>query len=173
MAGLCAAIIFIGISLFRINLPAVVGKPFIHFGNTFAVVGTLILGGRYGSGAAMIGLGLFDILNGYAATAWLTIIEALVLCLVVAGVFRVVQYRPGQIKKLYLVSAAAGLIKLVTSWMTGIVESMMVGTNFFVAAVNSFLSLPATAINSVATFILVPIVYIALEKTILRRVHLN
>ncbi|MBA1393350.1 hypothetical protein EQ500_05650, partial [Lactobacillus sp. XV13L] len=47
-AGLCAAIIFIGVSLFRINLPAVVGRPFIHFGNTFAVIAVLILGFRYG-----------------------------------------------------------------------------------------------------------------------------
>ena len=43
LAGLCAAIIFIGISLFRIYLPAVVGRPFIHFVNYFEVIAVLIL----------------------------------------------------------------------------------------------------------------------------------
>lgn len=172
-AGLCAAIIFIGISLFRINLPAVVGRPFIHFGNTFAVVTVLVLGFRYGAAAAMIGLGLFDVLNGYAATAWITVLEALVLSALVAQTFHWLHYHPGQLAKLYLVSLAAGLIKIVTSWVAGVIESLMVGTQLPVACVNSFLSLPAAVINSAATFLLVPLIYLALEKTILKRIHLR
>ena len=36
--GLFAAIIFIGISLLRIPIPAMVGRPFIHFGNPLMVL---------------------------------------------------------------------------------------------------------------------------------------
>lgn len=175
LAGLCAAIIFIGISLFRINLPAVVGRPFIHFGNTFAVIAVMILGFKYGACAAVLGLGLFDILNGYAATSWITMLEAVILAAVTALVFRAVHYQNnqvGKVGKLYLVSLAAGLIKLVTSWLAGVIESLMVGTHLSVAVINAFLSLPAAAINAGATFIIVPLIYLALEKTILKRMRL-
>lgn len=67
--GLFAAIIFIGISVLRIPLPAIVGRPFIHFGNILTVLAVMLLGFGYGAAAGAIGLGLFDILNGYAATA--------------------------------------------------------------------------------------------------------
>lgn len=171
-AGLCAAIIFIGISLFRINLPAIVGRPFIHFGNTFAVISVMILGFKYGASAAVIGLGLFDVLNGYAATAWITVIEAVILAAVTAVVFQAVHYHSGQLYKLYLVSLAAGLIKIVTSWLAGVIESVMVGVQLPVAVVNAFLSLPAAVINSLATFLVVPLIYVALQKTVLKRIRL-
>lgn len=170
--GLCAAIIFIGISIFRISVPAIVGRPFIHFGNTFAVISVMILGFRAGAAASVIGLGMFDILNGYAATSWITMLEAVALAAVTAAVFKAVDYHEGQMGKLYLVSFSAGLIKLFTSWLAGLTESLMVGTQFKVAAVNAFLSLPAAAINSIATFIIVPLIYIALEKTVLKKVRL-
>lgn len=171
-AGLCAAIIFIGISLFRINLPAVVGRPFIHFGNTFAVIAVMILGFKYGACSAVLGLGLFDILNGYAATSWITILEAVILAAVTSLVFHFTHYQSNQVGKLYLVSLAAGLIKLLTSWLAGVIESLMLGTHLSVALINAFFSLPAAAINSGATFILVPLIYLALEKTILKRMRL-
>lgn len=47
--GLFAAIIFIGISLLRIPIPALVGRPFIHFGNSLTVLAILFLGGRNGA----------------------------------------------------------------------------------------------------------------------------
>ena len=70
MTGLFAAMIYIGIWVLRIPLPAVVGRPFIHFGNTLTAVAILYLGFRNGALAGIIGLGGFDILNGYAATSW-------------------------------------------------------------------------------------------------------
>ena len=73
--GLFAAIIYIGISLLRIPIPAMVGRPFIHFGNPLMVLAILFLGGRLGGFAAVVGLGGFDLLNGYAATSWLTALE--------------------------------------------------------------------------------------------------
>ena len=41
LAGLFAAIIFIGISVLRIPLPAIVGRPFIHFGNILTVLAVM------------------------------------------------------------------------------------------------------------------------------------
>ena len=57
---------------------SMVGRPFIHFGNTLTAVAILYLGYRNGMIAGIIGLGGFDLLNGYAATSWLTMLEVVV-----------------------------------------------------------------------------------------------
>lgn len=158
-AGLFAAIIFIGISVIRIPLPAVVGRPFIHFGNILTVVAVMFLGFGYGAAAGAIGLGLFDMLNGYAATAWLTVIEAIILAAMVSWSYRSVGNTEDQLVKLYWVSLVAGLTKIVTSWLTGVIEQVVVGTTLQVAMIGSLTSLLAATINSVACFILVPLIY--------------
>lgn len=159
LAGLFAAIIFIGISVIRIPLPAIVGRPFIHFGNILTVIAVMLLGFGYGAAAGAIGLGLFDILNGYAATSWLTVIEAIILAAMVSLSFKAVGYTENQFSKLYVVSFVAGLTKIITSWCTGVIEALMVGTSLNVAMIGSFTSLLAATINSVACFILVPLIY--------------
>ena len=104
LAGLFAAIIFIGISVLRIPLPAIVGRPFIHFGNILTVLAVMLLGFGYGATAGAVGLGLFDILNGYAATSWLTIIEAIILAAMVNLSFKSIGYREDRIGRLDWVS---------------------------------------------------------------------
>lgn len=89
MTGLFAAIIYIGIWVLRIPVPAMVGRPFIHFGNTLTAVAILLLGYRNGMLAGIIGLGGFDILNGYAATSWLTMLEVVVVASVLSALLRV------------------------------------------------------------------------------------
>ncbi|WP_179396061.1 ECF transporter S component [Lacticaseibacillus absianus] len=166
--GLFAAIIFIGISLLRIPLPALVGRPFIHFGNPLMILAIVFLGGGYGFAAGAIGLGGFDLLNGYAATSWLTVLEVAVMALVISQAMRAlrVSAHPGRIAAIGVIG---GLTKLVTSYLVGIVEALMVGTKFGVAIVAAFLSLPATAINSLATAIIVPVLYLALRPVFTRR----
>ncbi len=146
----------------RIPIPAMVGRPFIHFGNPLMVLAILFLGGRLGGFAAVVGLGGFDLLNGYAATSWLTALEAIVMAIVVSALVKAFKH---QDKPQYIITIAivAGLTKIVTSYLTGIVEALMVGTILKTAVVGAFLSLPATVINSIATAIIVPILYFMLR----------
>lgn len=169
--GLFAAIIYIGIWVLRIPVPAMVGRPFIHFGNTLTAVAILYLGYRNGMIAGIIGLGGFDLLNGYAATSWLTALEVIVIALVVNTGFNLFQ-RDDRASHIVILGIVAGLMKIVTTYAVSIVEALMVGTSFKVALINSFLSLPATVINSISTAILVPILYFALRgslQTVRRR----
>ena len=71
--SLFAALIYLGVSIFRIQMPFT--TQFVHFGNALVVVGCLLFGTKQGAIAATIGLGIFDILNGYAAVVWETILE--------------------------------------------------------------------------------------------------
>ena len=81
--SLYAALIFISVQFLRIPL----GAQFVHFGNALVVVAVLLYGSRLGALVAAIGLGLFDVLNGYAAEVWITILESLIVCLVLHFVF--------------------------------------------------------------------------------------
>ncbi|KRM86313.1 ECF transporter S component [Liquorilactobacillus vini] len=163
LTGLFAAIIYLGIFILRIPIPALVGRPFINFGNTLAALAILFLGFRNGALAGIIGLGGFDILNGYAATSWLTMLEVLVVAVVIEGIYRVFHYQDSK-KYIIMIAIAAGATKIVTSYCVSIVEALMVGTAFKTALVASFLSLPATVINSISTAICVPILYFLAKK---------
>ncbi|MFC6170535.1 ECF transporter S component [Loigolactobacillus jiayinensis] len=163
--GLFAAIIFIGISLLRIPIPAMVGRPFIHFGNPLMVLAILFLGGRNGAFAGIIGLGGFDLLNGYAATSWLTALEVIVMAVVISTGFKLFRH-DDRVSHIVILAIVAGVTKIITSYAVSIVEALMVGTTFKVALINSFLSLPATVINSISTAIIVPILYFALRGSL-------
>ena len=127
MTGLFAAMIYIGIWVLRIPLPAVVGRPFIHFGNTLTAVAILYLGFRNGALAGIIGLGGFDILNGYAATSWLTMLEVVVVAAILSAVYKGHEVQRQQEEHHYL-AVIAGVTKIFTSYATMVVAALMAGT---------------------------------------------
>ena len=163
LTGLFAAIIYIGIWVLRIPIPAMVGRPFIHFGNTLTAVAILTLGLRNGMLAGIIGLGGFDILNGYAATSWLTMLEVVIVALVISWLFKAFNYQDSR-RNIIILAIVAGVTKIFTSYCTSIVEALMAGTVFKVALVASFFSLPATVINSISTAICTPLLYFFLKR---------
>ena len=65
MTAFFAAVIFLGIQSFRIPLPAAVGTPFLHFGHIFVMLSIVCLGGKRSAVSGVLGLIIFDILNGY------------------------------------------------------------------------------------------------------------
>jgi uncharacterized membrane protein len=54
---------------FKIPIPSPVGKPFLHMGNMFVILAALLFNGVIGGASGSIGMGLFDILNGYASSS--------------------------------------------------------------------------------------------------------
>lgn len=163
LTGLFAAMIYIGIWALRIPVPAMVGRPFIHFGNTLTAVAILFLGFRNGMIAGIIGLGGFDILNGYAATSWLTMLEVVVIATVITLVYKAFHYQDSK-RNIIIIAIVAGATKILTTYCVSIVEALMVGTSLKVAYVAAFVSLPATVINSISTAICTPILYFAFKN---------
>ena len=75
-------------------------------------------------------------------------------------------------KNIIILGIIAGITKIFTTYCVSIVEALMVGTSLNVALVSSFVSLPATIINSISTAICTPILYFAVRdgaRRILRR----
>ena len=81
--SLYAALIIVSVQFIRIPF----GPQFVHMGNALVVIAVLIFGARKGALVATVGLGLFDIFNGYAAEVWITILESLIVCYVLYLVF--------------------------------------------------------------------------------------
>lgn len=171
LTGLFAAITFLGVQVFRIPLPAAVGAPFIHFGNALVVLSVLLLGFKYGAAAGAIGLGIFDLLNGYASFAVFTMIEAVIVAAVVATIFRLFNHDDSKFYVILLIAIAAGIIKIIESYVQGVIVSLIAGTTLQVASIASFVSLYATVINSISTVILVSLLYYPLKKIMLKNSH--
>ncbi|WP_056986472.1 ECF transporter S component, partial [Pediococcus damnosus] len=167
--ALFAAIIFIGISVFQIPIPAMIGRPFVHFGNALTALAIMFLGFGYGSLAGAIGLGLFDVTHGYASTAYLTIIEVIIVAAVVTLVFRLFRRDDTQKWHIAVVAFAAGFTKLFTSFGNSVIEGVAYeGMQLHAAVVGALASEPATIVNSITTFVLVIILYYPLKKILVR-----
>ncbi|AUJ30389.1 MAG: ECF transporter S component [Liquorilactobacillus hordei] len=166
LVGLFAAITYLGIQFFRIPLPAAVGAPFIHFGNSLVVLAVLFLGFSKGAIAGSIGLGIFDVLNGYAAEAPIIIIEVFVVALVVTQSFKLLKFNDNKLLNITLIAVAAGITKIILSFVEGVVKLVLGGSGFGAAVTSSILSLPATAINSISTVIIVSLLYIPVKKAL-------
>lgn len=94
-----AAITFLGIQIFRVPLPAVVGTPFVHFGHIFVVMGVLLMGGKRGAVSGTLGLVIFDILNGYLQDVPQVFLETIIKCLLIGALFAVLKNRAGGDRK--------------------------------------------------------------------------
>ena len=112
------------------------------------MVATLIYGVRKGALVATVGLGVFDILNGYASVVWITILEALPKC---RG-------------KLVIVGFAAALTKIVLNLfkctLIGMLGNLTLGASLNLALVK----IVGTFGSSLATVIAVPILYPIFKK---------
>ena len=169
VTALFAAIIFIGISVFQIPIPAMIGRPFVHFGNALTALAIMFLGFGYGSLAGAIGLGLFDVTHGYASTAYLTIIEVIIVAAVVTLVFRLLRRDDTKKWHIVLVAFVAGFTKIFTTFGNSVIEGVAYeGMQLHAAVVGAIAREPATIVNSITTFVLVMILYYPL-KNILKR----
>lgn len=74
MIALFAALSYLALIVLRIPYPAPSDKPFIHLGNMIVILAALLIGGWQGGLSGSIGMGLFDIANGYLIYSPKTII---------------------------------------------------------------------------------------------------
>ena len=164
VTAIFAAITFLGIQMFRIPMPAVVGTPFVHFGHIFVVLGMLMLGARRGAAAGTIGLVVFDLVNGYLQAMPQVFVETIVKCLLVGCIFAVMKQKAdGDRKKetaaVMICSVIYAVLNIVIEFVMGIVNMMLVGSGFAAAAAGSLSSIPATVINAVFMVIGVSLLY--------------
>ncbi len=82
LSALCYIVLY-----FKIPIPAPVGNPFLHLGNMLVLLFALLFGGMTGGIAGCVGMGMFDILNGYHLYAPKTIILKFLIGIVCGAVY--------------------------------------------------------------------------------------
>jgi len=84
--ALFAAVCYVAL-FFKIPVPSPVGNPFLHLGNLFVILAALLISGPVGGIAGSLGMGLFDVTQGYATYAPKTIVLKLGIGLVAGFVY--------------------------------------------------------------------------------------
>ena len=85
--ALIAALAYVGFQFLRIDIPVGTERTAIHLGNTFVVLGALLLGG-WGGFAGALGLTMADLTSGYLTSAPKTFLLKLVIGLIATLVSR-------------------------------------------------------------------------------------
>ena len=115
ITALMAALCYVAFTFLQIKIPTPVGYTSFHLGNTFCVLGALLLGGLPGGIAGAIGMGIGDILDPvYITVAPKTIILklgiGLVTGLVAHKVFKINTKSGKDLKKTVILSSGAGML---------------------------------------------------------------
>lgn len=165
ITALFAAIVYLGIQIFRIPMPAAFGTPFLHFGHIFIVLAILCLGPKYSAFASVTGLVIFDILNGFMQAIPNVAISTTIKCLVVGYIYLVLSKKAqNNDKKLYtfsvLTAGVYGILSVVLDFILSTIELMLIGNNFTTAIAVEITSIPATVINAIFTVIGVAVLYL-------------
>ncbi|HFU3967637.1 TPA: ECF transporter S component [Streptococcus suis] len=154
--SLFAALICVVVFFIRIPF----GSQFVHLGNALVVVGVLIFGAKKGALAASLGLGIFDLLSGYASVAWITILESLIVCFVLHLFYEKFLQANDSLSNIMLVGIVAALTKIILNLLkytlTGSFVGGLTSSASFLAALGRILGTYGTAIT---TIIAVPILY--------------
>lgn len=165
--SLYAALIFVSVQCLRIPM----GAQFVHFGNALVVVAVLLYGSRLGALVAAVGLGLFDVLNGYAAEVWITILESLIVCAVLHLVFEGLMQSKDTTRNVIVVGVVAALTKIISNLIKyTLINSLVGGLNLQVAFLTAVVKIGGTFGSALVTIIAVPILY-PLPKQVFARQH--
>ena len=159
-----AAMIFLGIQFFRIPLPAAVGTPFLHFGHIFVMLSVVCLGNKRSAAAAVLGLVIFDLLNGYLHAIPNVFVSAVINCMLTGTLFAALKKKAnGNFHKEYiygvLCAAVYGISNIVIDFIWSTAELMLIGNSLPTAITAEISSIPATMINAGFTVIGIAVLY--------------
>ena len=139
--SLYAALIIVSVQFIRIPF----GPQFVHLGNALV---------------ATVGLGLFDIFNGYAAEVWITILESLIVCFVLYLVFEKLLKSNDKMMNIIIVGVIAAVTKIILNFVKyTIINSVVAALPLNAAMALALTKIGGTFGTSVVTIIAVPLLY--------------
>ena len=170
-----AAVVFLGIQSFRIPMPAAVGTPFLHFGHIFVMLAVLCLGPKRSAAAGVLGLVIFDLLNGYIHAIPNVLVSTIIKTLVIGALFLLLKKQAnGNQKKEYvyavICAALYGILNIVLDFVWNTVELVIAGSNLQAAITAELASIPATMINAAFTVIGIAVLYVPVREAYRRAI---
>ncbi len=173
--ALIAALAYIGFQVLRIDILVGTERTALHLGNTFVVIGALLVGGPMGGVAGAIGLTIADLTSGYVTSAPKTFILKLVMGLIAGFIASKVMHKESKTNakdqaKVALAAAAVALgCNVVLDPLFGyFYKTYIFGLPQDMAATIAKIGSLATLVNTIISTIIVtavwPAIYTALKK---------
>ena len=171
--GLLSALCYVGFMFIKINIPTPAGSTAIHFGNTFCVLGALLLGGIEGGAAGAIGMGLADVMDPlYVTSAPKTILlKFLIGCIVgliahrIAHIKKHTDDRRYTIKWVFLASLGGMVFNVIMDPLVGFLyKNYIIGVPYEAAKILAAWSSFSTLMNAITSIVLATALYVALVK---------
>lgn len=167
--AMIAALAYIGFQFLRIDIPVGTERTAVHLGNTFVVLGALLLGGGWGGAAGALGLAFADLTSGYVTSAPKTFLLKLVIGLLAGLVSRHIfhierETEPKKQTVIALVSAAVSLgVNIVLDPLFGyFYKAYLFGIPQDMAATLSKIGSVTTLVNAVISTLCVTVIWTAL-----------
>ena len=111
-----------------------------------------------GALVATVGLGLFDILNGYATEVWITILESLIVCYVLHLVLRKPLKSNDKMSYIILIGVIAAVTKIILNFVKyTIINTAVASLPLKLQCWLSVVKIGGTFGTSVVTIIAVPL----------------
>lgn len=173
LAGLMAALCYIGFAVFKIDIPVGPGKTAFHFGNVFCVLAALLLGGFWGGLAGAIGMTIGDLTTAYVTSAPKTFLLKLCIGLIVGLVAHTIFQLSRTHSKKYITgvtifACVCGMgFNMVADPLVGYFYKMyLLGIPQELSAALAKMATVTTAVNAVVAIIAACIFYLALRPAL-------
>lgn len=173
MAGLMAALCYIGFAVFKIDIPVGPGKTAFHFGNVFCVLAALLLGGFWGGLAGAIGMTIGDLTTAYVTSAPKTFLLKLCIGLIVGlvahGIFKLSRtHSKKYITGVTILACVCGMgFNMVADPLVGYFYKMyLLGIPQELSAALAKMATVTTAVNAIVAVIAASIFYLALRPAL-------
>ena len=173
VVGLLASLAYISFTFLQIKVPTPGGFTSFHLGNTFALVGALIVGGVPGGIAASIGMGIGDILDPvYITVAPKTIILkfciGVITGLVAHKIFKINENQNPT--KAVIISCIAGMMFNVIAEpiFSYFYTSIVLGAPEKAAAKLASWNAITTSVNAIMSVICGSIIYLSIRPSLIK-----
>ncbi|MGN0401735.1 MAG: ECF transporter S component [Acetatifactor sp.] len=173
MAGLLAALCYIGFAFLKIDIPVGTEKTAFHFGNVFCVLAALLLGGYWGGMAGAIGMTIGDLTTAYVTSAPKTFLLKFMIGLIVGFVAHKLfklsrEHSAKYIATATVVSCISGMaFNIVADPLVGyFYKTYLLGIPQDLAKALAKISAITTTVNAVVAVIAASIFYLALRPAL-------
>ena len=175
--ALLAALCYVSFTFLQIKIPVPGGDATsLHIGNTFCVLGALLLGGWYGGLAGSIGMTIADLMDpvyitGAPKTFVLKLCIGLITGLVAHEIAKINETNDKKyVFKWSLIASIAGLaFNVIADPIVGyFYKQYILGQPQEVASILAKLSAGATFVNAIVSTILVVIIYNAVRPALIK-----
>lgn len=173
MAGLLAALCYIGFAFFKIDITVGTEKTAFHLGNVFCVLAALLLGGYWGGLAGAVGMTIGDLTTSYVTSAPKTFLLKLIIGLIVGFVAHKIfkldhDHDAKYVTGVTILASVCGMgFNIIADPLVGyFYKTYLLGVPQDLAATLAKISLGTTSVNAILAVILASVFYLALRPAL-------